>query len=222
MRIFGRSSAFDNAFASLREALPKKAQINSKTLTQSLPSAFSALTTLKNNKENKTRLGFCVSSTSLNGINEKWKNSFSEIRVKGAFRQSSSASNKSSASDKDRRELQARASDVLGQVKQLEALADKIRRDINRNEKNPGLNERMSHDPELHAIYDGLRIEIKSAKSKIYNRYFRQHEGLLHKADPTKKDFDNMIKYFDNISLSVQSKFRFAEQKIKNLKQDLT
>jgi hypothetical protein len=220
MRIFGRSNALGNAFISLKEAFPKKPQNNTKALVQKLPSAFSTLTNIKNAKENKNRLGFRVGSTSLKDINEKWKNSFGEIKAKGASRQSSSASNK------DRRELQARVSDVLGQAKKLETLADKIRRDINKNEKNSGLNERKSFEPELYAIYKDLIAEGKSAKNKIYNTmqkngYSHQYKGSLHEAGSSKEKYDNMIRDINNIGLSMQSKLRFAEQKIDNLKRDL-
>ncbi|WP_338860662.1 hypothetical protein IHE31_06080 [Mycetohabitans rhizoxinica] len=208
----------NNAFASLKEALPTKHGV--KALSQKLPSAFSTLTALQNNKGNKNHLGFRVGSMPLKDINAKWKNSFSEIKAKGASRQSSSASNK------DRRELQARASDVLGQIKKLEDIADEIRRDINGNEKNTGLNKRMNHDPELHAIYDGLRFEIKSAKSKIYeimrdNGYSSQHKGLLHGAGSSKERCDSMMRDLNNISLSMQLKLQFSEHKVKNLKHDL-
>ncbi|MCG1046276.1 hypothetical protein [Mycetohabitans sp. B6] len=220
MRIFGRSSALDTAFASLKEALPTKPRINSKVFTQKLPNAISGLTTLQSTKENKIRLGFRVGSMPLKDINEKLKNSFGEIKTKGASRQSSSASNK------DRRELQALVSDVLVQAKKLETLADKIRRDINGNEKHSGLNERISFEPELYAIYKDLIAESKSAKNKIYdtmqdNGYSRQHGGLQYGVGLSKKEHDNMIKGLNRIKLSMQSKFRFAEQKIDNLKRNL-
>ncbi|WP_338910968.1 hypothetical protein [Mycetohabitans rhizoxinica] len=208
----------NNAFASLKEALPTKHGV--KALSQKLPSAFSTLKVLQNNKGNKNHLGFRVGSMPLKDINAKWKNSFSEIKAKGASRQSSSASNK------DRCELQARVSDVLGQVKKLETLADKIRRDINVNEKKLGLNGRAGLEPELHAIYDDLDAEIRSAKSKTYNAiqkngYSHQHKGSLHEAGLSREKYDNMMRDLNNIDLSMQSKIRFAEQKIDSLKRDL-
>jgi hypothetical protein len=219
MRIFGRSSALSNVFVSLKESLPTKPGV--KALSQKLPSTFSTLTTFQNNKGIKSHLGFRVDSTPLKNINEKWKNSFKEIKAKGTSRQSSSASNK------DRRELQARVSDVLGHARKLEAFADKLRRDINENEKNLSLNERKKLMPEMYAIYEGLVAESKSAKSKLYkgmqnNGCSLQREGLSHGAGLSKKDYDDMIKGFDKINLSMQSKLRFAEQKIANMKRDLT
>jgi hypothetical protein len=210
MRIFGRSSALGNAFFSLKEALPTKPGV--KALSQKLPSAFSTLMTLQNNKGNKNHLGFRVGSMPLKDINAKWKNSFSEIKAKGTSRQSSSASNK------DRRELQARVSDVLGQVKKLETLADKIRREINGSESNPDLDSRIRFKPELYAIYEDLVAESKSAKSKVYRG---MKKGLLHGAGPSKEEYDNMMKGLGHINLHVQSKLRFAEQKFNKLKRDL-
>jgi DNA-binding HxlR family transcriptional regulator len=217
MRIFGRSSAFDNAFASLKEALPKKPQINSKALTQKLPSAFSTLTTLQNNKGNKARLGFGVSHRPMISINTRLKNTFGEGKLTNSIFQKSI-----NVSEKERNAFQNRANDLLRRLDSLEGVVDRSLDAALSRLKNYSRGMRAGQQSEAEAIYNDIRKDIELTRKMVYqtlqeNNFSGQHKVSLREVGLSKNQYNKAMNYFDMLDSEMQSKLQIAKNRLGDL-----
>ncbi|MCF7694910.1 hypothetical protein KPG66_01855 [Mycetohabitans sp. B2] len=160
-------------------------------------------------KENYT--GFRASRMSIIGTDAQRKNPFGDKKIVSNFWQKPS-----SVSSKKRDALIKKANDLLGQLANVEDVADKsINATLNKM-KNHSRGMRADQQYEAKEIYRNITRDIELTKSKIYGILQNNNLSLHHKASSQKtelsqKQYAEILKHFDNVERDFKSSLEVAK-----------